>query len=64
MWIKICLKFLIKKKIVKIRQAMEVPPPDPNRPSAARGILLPDPSPVRSYPHLLYFLMKVLKKKI
>jgi len=44
MWIKICLKFLIfLKKFVKIRQirqALEVPPPDPSLPPAAGGSAL------------------------
>jgi len=39
----------------KICQALEVSPPDPSWPPAAGGFT-PDPlpSPVRSYPHLLY----------
>jgi len=42
------------KKFVKIRQALEVPPPDSSWLPAARGLFTQTPSPVRSYPHLLY----------
>jgi len=43
------------KKFVKICQALEVPPPDSIWPPADRDLCPQTPSPVRSYPHLLYY---------
>jgi len=49
------IPFFFFEKFVKIYQTLEVPLPDPSWPPAAWGSAPRSLSPMRSYPHLLYY---------